>query len=127
MGYSTESHGIPPLQLFTQTRAFQIPASMTRSIRIPITAARTPAVDGPGPTRHPAFSSPGLLDHCRIFGSKWEFRQRLAHQGYRAGHPRWDSVESVSLAVLVSRIGRVAEIRMREIFAALAVAVDCSL
>jgi len=55
------------------------------------------------------------------------FQQRLAHQGYRAGHPRWDSVESVSLAVLVSRIGRVAEIRMREICAALAVAVDCSL
>src|SRR5215211_5251490 len=61
MGYSTESHGIPPLQLFTQTRAFEIPASMTRSIRISITAARTPAVDGPGPTRHPAFCSPRLL------------------------------------------------------------------
>jgi mRNA interferase MazF len=37
-----------------------------------------------------------------------------------------DSVESVSVAVLISRIGRMADIRMREICAALAVAVDCS-
>ena len=36
-----------------------------------------------------------------------------------------DSVESVSLAVLVERIGRLADARMREICAALAVAVDC--
>jgi mRNA interferase MazF len=37
-----------------------------------------------------------------------------------------DSVESVSIAILVQRLGRVAEPRMREICAALAVAVDCS-
>ena len=37
-----------------------------------------------------------------------------------------DSVESVSIAILVERLGRVAEARMREICAALAVAVDCS-
>lgn len=37
-----------------------------------------------------------------------------------------DSVESVSMAILVERLGRVAESRMREICAALAVAVDCS-
>lgn len=37
-----------------------------------------------------------------------------------------DSIESVSLAILVERLGRVAEARMREICAALAVAVDCS-
>lgn len=37
-----------------------------------------------------------------------------------------DSVESVSVAVLVHRLGRVADSRMREICAALAVAVDCS-
>jgi mRNA interferase MazF len=36
-----------------------------------------------------------------------------------------DSVESVSLAVLVERLGRLADVRMREICAALAVAVDC--
>src|SRR5215210_7079894 len=36
-----------------------------------------------------------------------------------------DSVESVSLAVLVERIGRLADARMREICAALAVAMDC--
>jgi len=36
-----------------------------------------------------------------------------------------DSVESVSLAVLVERLGRLADRRMREICAALAVAVDC--
>ena len=36
-----------------------------------------------------------------------------------------DSVESVSIAILVDRLGRVAEARMREICAALAVAVDC--
>jgi len=36
-----------------------------------------------------------------------------------------DSVESVSLAVLVERLGRVADVRMREVCAALAVAVDC--
>lgn len=37
-----------------------------------------------------------------------------------------DSVESVALAVLVERIGRLADARMRDICAALAVAVDCS-
>lgn len=37
-----------------------------------------------------------------------------------------DSVESVSITTLVQRLGRVAEPRMREICAALAVAVDCS-
>ena len=36
-----------------------------------------------------------------------------------------DSVESVSLGVLVDRLGRLADARMREICAALAVAVDC--
>jgi mRNA interferase MazF len=36
-----------------------------------------------------------------------------------------DSVESVSLAVLVERLGRLADDRMHEICAALAVAVDC--
>jgi mRNA interferase MazF len=36
-----------------------------------------------------------------------------------------DSVESVSLAVLVDRLGRLADARMREICSALAVAVDC--
>jgi mRNA interferase MazF len=37
-----------------------------------------------------------------------------------------DSVESVSVAVLVDRLGRLSGSRMREICAALAVAVDCS-
>ena len=37
-----------------------------------------------------------------------------------------DSVESVSIAILVERLGRLADVRMREICAALAVAVDCS-
>jgi mRNA interferase MazF len=37
-----------------------------------------------------------------------------------------DSVESVSIEVLVSRLGRLANVRMRQICAALAVAVDCS-
>ena len=36
-----------------------------------------------------------------------------------------DSIESVSIAILVDRLGRVGEARMREICAALAVAVDC--
>lgn len=36
-----------------------------------------------------------------------------------------DSVESVSVTILVERLGRVAEARMREICSALAVAVDC--
>ena len=36
-----------------------------------------------------------------------------------------DSIESVSIAILVERLGRVAEARMREICAALAVSVDC--
>jgi mRNA interferase MazF len=36
-----------------------------------------------------------------------------------------DSVESVTLGVLVERLGRLADARMREICAALAVAVDC--
>jgi mRNA interferase MazF len=37
-----------------------------------------------------------------------------------------DSVESVSVAVLVSRLGRLAGTRMREICEALEIAVDCS-
>lgn len=36
-----------------------------------------------------------------------------------------DSVESVSVAVLVERLGRLPDARMREICGALAVAVDC--
>ena len=37
-----------------------------------------------------------------------------------------DSVESVSIAILVDRLGRLSDTRMREICAALAVAVNCS-
>ena len=37
-----------------------------------------------------------------------------------------DSVESVSVAVLVNRLGRIADARMREICGALEVAVDCA-
>lgn len=37
-----------------------------------------------------------------------------------------DSVESVSLTVLVDRIGRLRDTRMREVCAALLVAVDCA-
>lgn len=36
-----------------------------------------------------------------------------------------DAVESVSVAVLVDRLGRLSDERMREVCAALAVAVDC--
>ena len=36
-----------------------------------------------------------------------------------------DAVESVSLGILVERLGRLADDRMRQISAALAVAVDC--
>ena len=36
-----------------------------------------------------------------------------------------DSVESVSIATLVTRIGRLADTRMREVCGALEVAVDC--
>ena len=37
-----------------------------------------------------------------------------------------DSIESVSVAVLIDRLGRLADTRMRAICAALEVAVDCS-
>jgi len=37
-----------------------------------------------------------------------------------------DSVESISVAVLVERLGRLADTRMRQICRALAVAVDCA-
>ena len=37
-----------------------------------------------------------------------------------------DSVESVSVAALVSRLGRLPDVRMRAVCAALEVAVDCS-
>ena len=37
-----------------------------------------------------------------------------------------DSVESVSVTVLVGRLGRLADTRMREICAALEIAVDCT-
>ena len=36
-----------------------------------------------------------------------------------------DSVESVSIAILTSRLGRLRDSRMREVCSALAVAVDC--
>ena len=36
-----------------------------------------------------------------------------------------DSVESVSVAVLVNRLGRLPDARMREVCSALAIAVDC--
>ena len=36
-----------------------------------------------------------------------------------------DSVESVSVAVLVERLGRLSDVKMREVCAALEVAVDC--
>lgn len=37
-----------------------------------------------------------------------------------------DSVESVALGVLVERLGRLGDARMRQVCAALAVAVDCA-
>jgi mRNA interferase MazF len=37
-----------------------------------------------------------------------------------------DSVESVSIAVLVERLGRLSDERMREVCAALEIAVDCA-
>lgn len=37
-----------------------------------------------------------------------------------------DTIESVSVAVLVQRLGRLADSRMREVCAALAIAVDCT-
>ena len=37
-----------------------------------------------------------------------------------------DSVESVSVSVLVERIGRLSDVRMREVCTALGVAVDCA-
>lgn len=36
-----------------------------------------------------------------------------------------DSVESVAVGVLVSRLGRLSDVRMREVCSALTVAVDC--
>lgn len=36
-----------------------------------------------------------------------------------------DSVESVAISVLVERLGRLSDLRMRQICAALAIAVDC--
>jgi mRNA interferase MazF len=44
----------------------------------------------------------------------------------RASAVNLDSVESVSVGTLSERLGRLADERMREICAALAVAVDCS-
>jgi mRNA interferase MazF len=37
-----------------------------------------------------------------------------------------DSIESVSIAILVQRLGRLADTRMQEICTALAIAVDCT-
>jgi mRNA interferase MazF len=36
-----------------------------------------------------------------------------------------DSVESVALPILVNRLGRLSDARMRQVYDALAVAVDC--
>lgn len=43
----------------------------------------------------------------------------------RRGAVNLDSVESVSVAVLVDRLGRLSDERMRQVCAALQVAVDC--
>jgi mRNA interferase MazF len=43
----------------------------------------------------------------------------------RASAVNLDSIESVSIAVLVERIGRLSDERMRQVCAALEVAVDC--
>lgn len=43
----------------------------------------------------------------------------------RASAVNLDSVESVAVAVLVERIGRLSDARMRQICAALEIAVDC--
>jgi mRNA interferase MazF len=43
----------------------------------------------------------------------------------RASAINLDSVESVSLGVLVDRLGRLSDERMREVCNALSVAVDC--
>ena len=43
----------------------------------------------------------------------------------RASAVNLDSVESVAVAVLVERIGRLSDVRMRQICTALEVAVDC--
>ena len=48
----------------------------------------------------------------------------LADVGRRSG-VNLDSVENVSVAVLVERLGRLSGDRMRQICGALAVAVDC--
>ena len=44
----------------------------------------------------------------------------------RASAINLDSVESVSLGVLVDRLGRLSDERMRQVCAALSVAVDCA-
>ena len=49
-----------------------------------------------------------------------------ADPGPRRSAVNLDSVESVSLAVLVDRVGRLSDARMRQICGALAVAVGCS-
>jgi mRNA interferase MazF len=46
--------------------------------------------------------------------------------GSRRSAVNLDSVESVSVAILVSRLGRLADAQMRAICKALEVAVDCS-
>ncbi|MGH9120944.1 MAG: type II toxin-antitoxin system PemK/MazF family toxin, partial [Acidimicrobiales bacterium] len=43
----------------------------------------------------------------------------------RASAVNLDSVESVSLGVLVDRLGRLSDARMRQVCTALGVAVDC--
>jgi mRNA interferase MazF len=48
-----------------------------------------------------------------------------AEIGRRRSAVNLDSVESVSTGVLVERLGRLADARLREICRALAVAVDC--
>jgi mRNA interferase MazF len=50
----------------------------------------------------------------------------MARVGRSACVINMDSVESVSVAVLVERLGRLADTRMRQICQALAVAVDCA-
>ena len=43
----------------------------------------------------------------------------------RASAINLDSVESVAVAVLVERVGQLSDSRMRDVYAALEVAVDC--
>jgi mRNA interferase MazF len=88
------------------------PSSISLPFRVPPCVTAIPAYVAPCPTTTRGLPSELILDPSE-------------DPIPRQSAINLDSVESVSIAVLVERIGRLADVRMGEVCASLEMAVDC--